>query len=394
MAQNWTDDVFDPAHVGQTDLQNIENNFACLKSSFSGSSAPANPVPGMFWVDTTNHILKMRNEANDAWLNVWDLANDKPYGQDFTDGSYLDGDKVDIDFTPGNYTPSASPAEADDEDDLTAHLYGIDQVLANVGTPNSSSVGQAELKTSIGSVSVTGTGGCSVLTLPGGEYGFYPQTRYDNDTSGNYRYGFMLGRNTYDETNGKWTTLSMSGQTDTGYATSITLYRQTDSTGQPATVLAQQRYVTSSGEVHWIFILKDKQTGHILSMWQAPDHPCFGNGGKPILVPHPFGNYDPEKHEIIVINPPLEEVEEILYECERPDDEHDKDFLQIIRDHYRIDESTNPPWPDKPVTVALPKKINGKRVDDWRFMPRGMPIQPVKKRIPRMFKTARLKLRA
>jgi len=131
MAQNWTDDVFDPGHVGQTDLQNIENNFACLKSSFSGSSAPANPVPGMFWVDTTNHILKMRNEANNAWLNVWDLANDKPYGQDFTDGSYLDGDKVDIDFTPGNYTPSASPAEADDEDDLTAHLYGIDQAIAD-----------------------------------------------------------------------------------------------------------------------------------------------------------------------------------------------------------------------------------------------------------------------
>jgi len=149
MAQNWTDDVFDPGHVGQTDLQNIENNFACLKSSFSGSSAPVNPVPGMFWVDTTNHILKMRNEANNAWLNVWDLANDKPYGQDFTDGSYLDGDKVDIDFTPGNYTPSASPAEADDEDDLTAHLYGIDQAIADArkllqGAPHYVSRGTAE----------------------------------------------------------------------------------------------------------------------------------------------------------------------------------------------------------------------------------------------------------
>jgi hypothetical protein len=129
-------------------------------------------------------------------------------------------------------------------------------------------------------------------------------------------------------------------------------------------------------------------------MWQAPDHPCFGNGGKPLLIPHPFGNYDPEKHEIIVINPPLEEVEEVLKECEvKAEDQPDKDFLEVIREHYRIDESTNPPWPKEPVTVGLPKSIKGKRVDDWRFMPRGMVIEPVKKVIPEMFKTAKLKLR-
>jgi hypothetical protein len=41
----------------------------------------------------------------------------------------LDGDHLDIDFTPSYYTPSATPAEADDVDDLAAHLYGIDQKL-------------------------------------------------------------------------------------------------------------------------------------------------------------------------------------------------------------------------------------------------------------------------
>jgi len=132
MAQNWTDNVFDPAHVGQTDLQNMENNFACLKSCFSGSSAPANPVPGMLWVDTTNHVLKIRNEANNAWFGVWDLANDKPYGQDFTDGDYLDGDKIDIDFNPASYTPDGTAPEADDDDDLAAHLKGIDQAMKSV----------------------------------------------------------------------------------------------------------------------------------------------------------------------------------------------------------------------------------------------------------------------
>jgi len=43
----------------------------------------------------------------------------------------IDGDHLDIDFTPTNYTPATTPAEAANVDDLAAHLYGLDQVLAN-----------------------------------------------------------------------------------------------------------------------------------------------------------------------------------------------------------------------------------------------------------------------
>lgn len=46
----------------------------------------------------------------------------------------IDGDQLDIDFTPSNYTPdSATPAEASDDDDLTAHLQGIDTALGSGG---------------------------------------------------------------------------------------------------------------------------------------------------------------------------------------------------------------------------------------------------------------------
>ena len=45
----------------------------------------------------------------------------------------IDGDKLDIDFTPSNYTPSTSPAEVDNLDHLTAHLAGIDTALASAG---------------------------------------------------------------------------------------------------------------------------------------------------------------------------------------------------------------------------------------------------------------------
>lgn len=45
----------------------------------------------------------------------------------------LDGDKLDVTFTPANYTPDATPAEADDVDDLAAHLKGIDTALGLAG---------------------------------------------------------------------------------------------------------------------------------------------------------------------------------------------------------------------------------------------------------------------
>lgn len=50
-----------------------------------------------------------------------------------TDGDIeIDGDKLDIDWSPSNYTPATTPTEVDDADNLTAHLYGIDQELASL----------------------------------------------------------------------------------------------------------------------------------------------------------------------------------------------------------------------------------------------------------------------
>lgn len=76
MSQNFTDDCYSSNHIRATDLQSFENNFAALKSSFSGSSAPSNPVAGMLWYDTSNSIIKVRNTANSAWVSIYDVAND------------------------------------------------------------------------------------------------------------------------------------------------------------------------------------------------------------------------------------------------------------------------------------------------------------------------------
>ena len=45
----------------------------------------------------------------------------------------VDGDKLDIDWNPTYSTPATSPSQADSVDNLTAHLYGIDQALSSAG---------------------------------------------------------------------------------------------------------------------------------------------------------------------------------------------------------------------------------------------------------------------
>lgn len=70
MSQTWTDNVYQSDHVYSTDLQNMENNFAALKSMFSGTSAPSSPIAGMPWFDTTQKVQKQRNAGNAAWVGL------------------------------------------------------------------------------------------------------------------------------------------------------------------------------------------------------------------------------------------------------------------------------------------------------------------------------------
>lgn len=78
MSQNYTDNCYESTHSAQTNLQQMKDNFAALKSAFSDANSPANPIGGMWWLDTTTNILKLRNVVNTAWLNIWDMVNNKP----------------------------------------------------------------------------------------------------------------------------------------------------------------------------------------------------------------------------------------------------------------------------------------------------------------------------
>ena len=48
----------------------INSALQALGSTNSGSTAPATTYANMLWYDTSNNMLKMRAEANDAWISI------------------------------------------------------------------------------------------------------------------------------------------------------------------------------------------------------------------------------------------------------------------------------------------------------------------------------------
>jgi hypothetical protein len=210
-----------------------------------------------------------------------------------------------------------------------------------------SAVAQAKLKTSTGEVSTTAYSNPANLTLPGGEYGFYPQVKSS-------------------EANQSVTAYISYGLVSGSYITNIGLQ-----SAQTYTAYAQQRYVTSSGEVTWLFILRDKITKAVKSSWIASDHPCMGNGGDPDIIQHPFPDYNATTDEIICINPSRAEIAEINGKIPKGGS-----LLQTINETYEVDAKVDKPWPTQSVTVGLPEGY------DWKMAQSGVDVTPVKAVIP------------
>jgi len=236
----------------------------------------------------------------------------------------------------------------------------------------SASIDVGALDTGTSSVSQAGATGQQILT--GGLYSFYPQTKNDATMQ------IMLCSGSY-----------------ANYVTNVGINAGAGETGY-----AQNRYITASGPLHWVFILRRKDTKKIISMSQAPDHVCFGNGGDPEKIPHPFNDIYEENGvykypirygndpvvkeiaevEIIVMNP----NKDMVLEIKKKAYVENKDFTEIMLAEYDIDEIDPPSWPIIPVSVGLPPEWD----DAWR---NGKSVKSIKKIIPRpnLVKTAALK---
>lgn len=97
-------------------------------STTAGKATPAtNPEAGSFAIALS---VAVGAGQVSAFVFAGPFGGTAAHAVEHIDGDEIDGDKLDIDFTPSEYTPDASPAEADDVDDLTAHLKGIDTALS------------------------------------------------------------------------------------------------------------------------------------------------------------------------------------------------------------------------------------------------------------------------
>lgn len=84
-------------------------------------------------VNTTSGLQQISGGGNEHLLEL-KLATGTPTGEAFSkdsDGLKLDGDLIDVTFNPSNYTPdiTGNPGGAQDVDDLSAHLLGIDTAI-------------------------------------------------------------------------------------------------------------------------------------------------------------------------------------------------------------------------------------------------------------------------
>lgn len=145
---------------------------------------------------------------------------------------------------------------------LTSNGAGVDPTFqaASGGTPDTNSVSQSTLKDTTGAVSTASTSSVR-LTLPGGEFGFFPQTKQSTGADvceADIVNGVTIG---------------------TSYVTNIVL----STTG--GTVYAQQRYIQASppynlghGDVPQFIFATIAPNGDIISTYIADTPPWIYNG--------------------------------------------------------------------------------------------------------------------
>lgn len=87
--QTWTENCYDASHIVNTDMSNIEINFATLKSAFSGIAAPAAIVAGQIYFNTSKNLHHFLNAAEsdllgllpgDLSTKIWQYRNDATPG--------------------------------------------------------------------------------------------------------------------------------------------------------------------------------------------------------------------------------------------------------------------------------------------------------------------------
>lgn len=294
-------------------------------------------------LDLSGNVVSDLSDISAAGADIDDAASKKhTQGTDTTLGTQIQN----LNMGDKKITNVATATEAKD-----ALPYGQAAGGDLAGTYPNPTIGAGKvittaLKTAQGSVSNQGTS-MTDLTLPGGEYGFYPQIKTSN--ANNWAFAQIA-----------------HSVTSTSYVTNIAL----DNFDASTTTYAQQRYVTASGKDHWIFLLYDKVEKRIVAGYEAPDHPSYGQGGDENEMPHPFANYWnkslPDNLEIILVD--NDKIKELKAKRTKK-----RGILEIIYEEYEVET--------KELTYQ-PKDIADETGKHWKVksIPSYIKVKKIKKK--------------
>lgn len=123
----------------------LNNQLAAIVTNNSGATAPAVTFAFMWWVDTTDGILKQRNAANSAWIAVMTLAG-------ITAANIAN-------VSAGNIVATTVQAALNELDAKKANLTGAGEYVASI-----TGAGSAIALTSNVAVDITS------ITLPAGDW--------------------------------------------------------------------------------------------------------------------------------------------------------------------------------------------------------------------------------
>lgn len=115
--------------AGSPFLVDLNNALEAIVTLNSGTTAPAQTYPFMWWADTTTGILKRRNAADSAWVTVLDLATGDlllPAGAKLIFEGTTD-DAYELTVAPGN--PTADRTQTHQDLSGTLALIGLAEVI-------------------------------------------------------------------------------------------------------------------------------------------------------------------------------------------------------------------------------------------------------------------------
>ena len=165
---------------------------------------------------------------------------------------------------------------------VTSAKIDIDEVSASITINSGSTSPSAE-----------------TLQLPCGQFGFYPTFSVNSLNPTDEGYVTLQARILYESYG--YAGIGSSSMVHPNYSPLMS-FDMAISNAIPidVTMYMKQAYVTGTGHVKWIFLKVSKKTKLIISTWEAWDHP---SNGASLAIEHPFYNYNPKLHDIILINP-------------------------------------------------------------------------------------------